>query len=239
MRIAVRLDRSRLLRWHTILITGLQQAEHTVTIEFRPLTEPLPVSLLAIMDFDAVRVGAEQQRLSGRITPATISSLAPATGDEPDFTIDLSTSTAIHRLKGRVLRPSYDGSPEDEALFAALLAGRAPHLAVDDTGNDGTWTIGLPAIEQPTRFSTSLDQVASRLVEGLVRIVADIANGKAAPRPPAATRTGVARGAILPSALRFGALRTATKLGRIRDRALGDRTRWHVAWHRVMRARRR
>jgi hypothetical protein len=233
MRIAVRLDRSRLLRWHWVLISALQQAGHTVVSEFRPVTEPLPVSLLAIMDFDAVRAGAGEERLSDRIAPAIITGLAPASGEEWDVIVDLSTSMVVERLKGRVLRPNYDGSPADEALFAALLAGRAPELAVEDTGNDGTWTIGLPAIEQPTRFAASLDQVTSRLVEGLVRIVADIAAGKAAPRPSTTPSTISARRAMLPSALRLGARWIATKLGRARDRTFRDRTRWHVAWRRV------
>ncbi len=54
MRIAVRLDRSRLLRWHLTLIEALQQNGHAVAAEFRPRTDPLPASLLAMLEFDAI-----------------------------------------------------------------------------------------------------------------------------------------------------------------------------------------
>ncbi|HEY8194988.1 MAG TPA: hypothetical protein VIF13_08060 [Hyphomicrobium sp.] len=233
MRIAVRLDRSRLLRWHLALIEALQQNGHAVAAEFRPRTDRLPASLVAILELDAIRGGSHEHRLSGRVTPTSIAERAPDLDGVQDLTIDLSTSAVVEDLPGRVLCPLYDGSAADEALFHALLRGRAPLLSAVDTYNGGTWTIGLPALEQPTRFTLSLDHVASRLVEGLVRIVADIAGGQHAAVAASDRNTSAPQGSLLASTIRHGVQRSTAKLGRIRDRTFGDRPRWRVAWRHV------
>lgn len=232
MRIAVHLDHSRLLRWHLTLIASLQSQGHMVSSEFRTTSEPLPLSILAILDFDAVRSGSAIDRLSGRITRTSIAECAPESDLAPELRIDVSTSAAIERLPGRVLRPLYDGSVSDETLFQALLSGRAPMLTVDDTSETNDWTIGFPAIERPTRLGESLDNVASRLVEGLVTIVANIAD-HGHPLPLEREDQRRPRGSLLTSSVTFGIRRVATKIERVRDRLLGNRPKWHVAWRRT------
>ena len=232
MRIAVHLDHSRLLRWHLTLIASLQSKGHTVSSEFRTTSEPLPLGILAILDFDAVRSGSAIDRLSGRITRTSVAECAPESDLAPDLRIDVSTSAAIERLSGRVLRPLYDGSVSDETLFHALLSGRAPVLTVDDTDETSDWTIGFPAIERPTRLGESLDNVTSRLVEGLVIVVADIADGEH-PSPSEFEHKRLALGSFFASSAAFGTRRVATKLERVRDRLCGTRPKWHVAWRRT------
>ncbi len=232
MRIAVHLDHSRLLRWHLTLITSLQSQGHQVSSEFRTTSEPLPLSILAILDFDAVRSGSAIDRLSGRITRTSVAECAPESDLAPELRIDVSTSAAIERLPGRVLRPLYDGSVSDETLFHALLSGRAPTLTVDDTGETNDWQIGLPAIERPTRLGESLDNVASRLIEGLITIVANIAGGEH-PTPLEREYRRKPHGFFLMSSATFGTRRVATKIERVRDRLLGNRPKWHVAWRRT------
>ncbi len=232
MRIAVHLDHSRLLRWHLTLITSLQNQGHLVSSEFRASSEPLPLSVLAILDFDAVRSGSAIDRLSGRITRTSIAECAPESDLAPELRIDVSTSTAIERLPGRVLRPLYDDSVSDETLFHALLSGHAPMLTVDDTGETNDWSIGFPAIERPTRLGESLDNVVSRLVEGLVMIVANIAAGSH-PSPSEREHRRKPYGAFLTSSVKFGMRRITTKIERVRDRLLADRPKWRVAWRRT------
>jgi hypothetical protein len=232
MRIAVHLDHSRLLRWHLTLITSLQSHGHLVSSEFRTTSESLPLSVLTILDFDAVRSGSAIDRLSGRITRTSVAECAPESDLAPELRIDVSTSAAIERLSGRVLRPLYDGSVSDETLFHTLLSGHAPMLTVDDTGETNDWLIGFPAIERPTRLGESLDNVASRLVEGLVTVVANIAAGDH-PSPLEREQKRKPHGPFLSSAAAFGVRRAATKIERVRDRLLGNRPKWHVAWRRM------
>jgi hypothetical protein len=238
MRIAVRLDRSRLFRWQLTLITALREAGHAVAVDFRMLADPLPISLIAVLDFDAARSNSGDDRLSARLAQSAFAELPPEEGDDPardgerDLTIDLATSLSIERIGGRVLRPLYDASATDEALFRALLAGRAPRLTVYDTEEDSPWSIGLPAIEQPTLFTGALDNVASRLVEGLAVIVARIAAGGHPPEMARARRDKTRR-TMLAAVSRYGVRLVGAKLGRARDRAFGNVPRWRVAWRPV------
>lgn len=236
MRIALYLDKGRLWRWQVALAGALRANGHDIFVQFRQAATPLPTSLTAILDFDGARLKSGPDRLSTRLTVAALA-LYDDGGADVDLTIDLSTSDAIQDPSGRVLRPVYDGSPKDAALFHALLAGRAPFLAVSDSAHDSFWQIGLPALETPSRLAPSLDQTVSRLIEGLVRIVIAIADR----RPHAANALDVAPEAaparsaatILRSASAFTARRTMRKIKNISNKASHNAPRWHIAWRNV------
>lgn len=237
MRIKLHLDKGRLFRWHLALAGALSGNGHQIAVQYGHESAPLPASLTAILDFDRARGKAGPDRLSTRLSA---SAFAPYEdfNDHASLTIDLATSDKTAPFNGRVLRPEYDGSPKDTALFHALLARRAPHLIVRDVPRGGLWQIGLPAIELPTRLAPSLDQTVSRLVEGLVRIVTEIANGHDAPTTALAgtqdgtqdrTQDGRAP-TILQSAGVFAAQRATRKVRNIGNKITGNAPRWHVAW---------
>ena len=235
MRIAIHLDRARLFRWHLVLIEALRAAGHDAYVSFRDTSEPLPTSLTAILDFDRVRTRAGSDRLSTRMAPdafAAFGESAPK-AEAAELTLDLATSAKVVRLAGRVLRPTFDGSPKDTALFHALFDGRAPQLACADTQEPGIWDIGLPALESPTRLATSFDQAASRLVEGVVRTIARIDAGERAPITDGPNAASKGSSSILRSAGHFASDRTARKFERARDRLVGNAPRWHVAWRTI------
>lgn len=233
MRIVVHLDRARLFCWQLSSIQALHDGGHTAVVQFRDTSEPLPTSLTAILDFDAARIRSGPDRFSVRLVPQDFAKFAgPSTG-QIDLEIDLSTVSAPAVTSQRTLRPLYDGSPKDTALFHALLDGRAPELAITDSAG-GVWPIGLPALETPSRLAPSLDHTQSRLVEGLTLIVARIASSE---RPPAAAVaapvTSKAR-TVLGSASKFTSQRAVSKFARIRDRLTGDAPKWHVAWRKIV-----
>lgn len=230
MRIAVHLDRARLFRWHLVLIEALRAAGHVATVQFRDISEPLPTSLTVLLDFDRVRARSGPDRLSTRMAPAAFAPFDAGRDARPALTLDLATSSKVTRIDGRVLRPGYDGSAKDTALFHALFKGRAPQLTASDTANGGVWDIGLPALEMPTRLAASFDQTSSRLVEGLAGIIARIGAGETADTRAPSAQTKVAPKSILRSAGAFASARTSRKLTQARDKLAGNTPRWHVAW---------
>ncbi len=239
MQIAITLDGARLFRWHLVLLEQLRTQGNAVNVLFRDTSEPLPICVTAILDFDQVRLRSGQDRLSVRMDRAAFTPFVSSFVSAADLTIDLATSAKMIRSPGRVLRPLYGSQPRDIDLFVAVFEGRSTILSVADTHCDTTWPIGLPAVEQPTRFSLSLDQITSRLVEGLLSIVQRIANGD---HPPITTSTGSVSTqstskrsqprakSLLASAAAFTSERTSRKALRLRDRVSGNAPRWHVAW---------
>ena len=227
MRIAVRLDRLRLMRWHLILIDALRQQGHAVGVGFCRNTQPIPASLRALLKFEAMRFRLPNTRLSVRVgLPVAETSI-----DDPDLTIDLSGARASETSGGRVLRPLYNGVADDDVLFHTLLTGHAPALALEDSADNRIWPIGHPAIEQPERMAISLDQTLSRLVEGLVRVISDIAAGRQTPPDTSQGELPAApQGSMLSAVAEFGQRAAASKLSRLRDRVVGDVPRWRVAW---------
>ena len=233
MMIAVHLDRARLFRWHLALVEALIAAGHGINVRFRDTSDPLPTSLTAILDFDRVRNRSDATRFSTHIKPAEFARYIVASAEIADVTLDLSSAATIQRLTGRVLRPAYDGSPKDYALFHALLDRRAPHLTLWDSGAREPFAIGWPGLETTSRLANSLDQATSRLVEGIARYIRDL--GSIDADAPSATVTNSAKPdrSILNSAGGFLTARAVRKAGRVRDRLAGAGPKWHVAWRAV------
>lgn len=231
MQIRIHLDSARLFRWHLVLLDELKAKGHSISVSFVDTPEPLPASLTALFDYDRARSGQGDERHSTRLAREALSGWPNAATNDPQLTIDLATSSRTLPHTGRVLRPLYDGVDKDYALYHALLARRAPELMVADTiDRERGWEIGLPAIEQPWRIATAFDQVTSRLVEGLGRLVYRHSCGEN-PKillPPAVRLTS--RSNILASVSAYASARAARKVARLAEKLSGDDARWHVAW---------
>lgn len=245
MRIHVYLDSARLFRWHLSLLELLAADGHVITVSFEDNSEPLPVSLTTLFDYDRARSRATNTRFSTRMDRQAFAPyLAGKTGTKPatlaDIALDLATSNKVTTRPERVLRPLYDGAIKDYALFHALLGQRAPTLAIADSLNAAAiWNIGLPAIETPWRIAASFDQVTSRLVQGLLRVTAKIAAGlkpcderPEVPEDVPENGAGL-RASILSSAGIFTASRAARKFTRVREKIARDAPKWHVAWRTI------
>lgn len=230
MRIAVVLDRARLFRWHLALADALKACGNEVLVRFRACSDPLPTSLTVVLDFDRARGHTSSDRFSMHMDPAAFAALKLADGAAVDMTLDLSTGVAIERQAGPVVRPLYDGSVRDYALFHALFERRAPHLTIWHSERMEVFDIGRPSLDDPLVLSTSFDQVTSRLVEGLVRLFSGGPRAlRQIPRPPR-SRTSGASEPILQSALGYGLARARRKLRRAADLFSGDGPRWYSAW---------
>ena len=230
MRITVLLDRARLFRWHLALIEALRSAGHGASVRFRDAQDPLPTSLTAILDFDRARGHTSSDRFSTRLKPHDFDAHSEVSGLPSDITLDLSSSNTIQRLAGPVVRPAYDGSPKDYALFHALLDRHAPHLTLWHSEYPQPFDIGTPALETPLRFAASFDQTASRLVEGIVRFFRSTPERFPIDKTAPFLRPKDAGSSILSSARGFLTARTRRKVRRMSDMFSGNAPRWHVAW---------
>lgn len=228
MRIAVLLDRARVFRWHLALIEALKVHGADVVVGFRRTSDPLPILLTVILDFDRARGHTSAERFATHMAPEALGDLKQADGPAADVTLDLSTGNAIERQTGPVVRPLYNGSVKDYALFHALLDRKAPQLAIWHSDHKHVFVIGQPARDDPLVLSRSFDQVISRLIEGLVRFLCEGAERFEAAPAPSAT-SSAAEPMALP-ALWYGLARLRRKLRRGSDLFSGNAPRWSVAW---------
>jgi hypothetical protein len=230
MQIAVHLDRARLFRWHLALIEQLSARGHTIAVSFRNDSEPLPVTLTALLDLDRVTLRSGTERYSVRLRASDFEEFSSSSASN-DLTIDLSTTAKLANIDGRVLRPCFNGIVGDQACFAALLDATAPELCIADTPDQRYWPVGLPGIERPLRLSLSIDQVHARLIQGFHSAIAAIADGKHAPgdgRDHVALKpTGRPLAKSLQS---FIGDRTRSKAHNVVNRATRNRAKWHVLW---------
>lgn len=228
MRIAVLLDRARVFRWHLALIEALKAHGADVTVRFRRTSDPLPTLLTAILDFDRARGHTSADRFATHMAPEALRDLKQADGMAVDVTLDLSAGNTIARQTGPVVRPLYDGSVKDYALFHALLDRKAPQLAIWHSDYKHVFVIGQPARDDPLVLSRSFDQVISRLIEGLVRFFGGGPQTFQTAPPPSATSSAAEPMAL--SAMWYALARGRKKLRRASHLFSGNAPRWSVAW---------
>jgi len=234
MQICVHLDAARLYRWHLALLAALSENGHEVAVSFGDTPEPLPTSFTVLIDYDHARARAGTDRFSTLLRPEAFAAWPQYAGGGYDIMIDLSSASAIKTHPGRVVRPLYDGSFKDYALFHAILQQRSPVLSVSDSvTRDHVWALGRPAIETPERPAYAMDNITSRVVEGLVRVANRIALGEIPQDELPHECTPAGRSSILPAASVFARRCVARKAARIGELLTGNEAKWHVAWRRI------
>ncbi len=234
MQICVHLDAARLYRWHLALLAALSENGHEVAVSFGDTPEPLPTSFTVLIDYDHARTRAGTDRFSTLLRPEAFAAWPQYAGGGYDIMIDLSSASAIKTHPGRVVRPLYDGSFKDYALFHAILQQRSPVLSVSDSvTRDHVWALGRPAIETPWRPAYAMDNITSRVVEGLVRVANRIALGEIPQDELPQERTAAGRSSILPAASVFARRCVPRKAARIGELLTGNEAKWHVAWRRI------
>jgi hypothetical protein len=215
------------------LVTALADAGHTLFVRFRATSDPLPISLTTILDIDHARSAAPRSRFSTHIKARALADYCNEPSPAPDITIDLSSAETVQRSAGIVLRPLYDGSPKDYALFHALLNRRAPRLALWHSEYPQIFDIGLPALETPSRLAASFEQTVSRLLAGLLRFLTSGPDAMPVAGPaPLAIPAGNSA-STLAAAGEFLTTRTLRRMRRMTDTFSGDMQRCHIAWRTV------
>ena len=168
MLITLRLDQSRLWRWHLTLIQQLEAAHNArVIATFSPATYPLAPALRRAIRLEAAIARTAAHNPFDPLTLADFDPWLSGLTTEPDIVIDLSTSLLPPPQSARVLVPLFNDQPGETVFWQALLDGKAPHLSLFDT-TQKIIVIGQPAIESPHALRTSAAGVVTRLMTGLV-----------------------------------------------------------------------
>lgn len=225
------LDSHRLWRWHLKLIEQLDAAgDGPVRVTFAPDSQRLEVSLRLAVRLDQA-IGARKAGPFDQLTRADFSRWTGPVKGQALLVVDLATvDRPSSACATRTLVPLYDGVPGEPALWAKVLLGKPPALAILDTAGS-IIPAGQPALEAPHALRASAAGIISRLITGLVRAV----HAQPADTQEAAAPVGLARvpSQALPSqwaAVRFVVRKAATKARNIVDRRLHTERKWAVAW---------
>lgn len=244
MFIAVKIVADQPTRWHSALVDALTNDGHTVAVQLVEKGDASrPAGRLVLEAEQRLRIyGADW--LGADAPAAELHNCSHIPLKSIDLLVDLTDNAEpIQSLSAaspavRVLRALFDGNPGEGSLLASLLHGQSPLLTVDDSECAAQWFIGLPANEAPYRMTVGYNQAVSRLVEGLQKIVRQIAASDD-DGTEIWSCAGTARGRVEQKRLaaapvaQYAVRRATRKLRRLRDKVLGRSEHWAVAWRRV------
>jgi hypothetical protein len=156
---------------------------------------------------------------------------------ERDLVVDFEGGALGAHSIASTLVPLFDGMPGEAGALDAILDGRAPQLsiALSQSGDSGVRTIAtaLPALEEMSIFTLSLERVLTHMTALVVRVVEAFATGK--------LEKGEELGPSLPSPItpygprclsflcRNLAAKVAARLTRLSTRS----DHWRVGWRRT------
>ena len=158
--VGVVVSNARFLRWHQRLRDRLARLypRAGIGLRFDGRGAGWPSGVAPLL--------ALERMLLRRSRPTLSDSLDPSRGDADsacDMVLDL-TGGAVLTDAVRVLRPLYDGRESDHYAVAAILAGRAPTLAIEDARTGAIVAQGLPSLEAADGLTGGLEAVYSRVI---------------------------------------------------------------------------
>lgn len=221
MRIELVVAKSGFRRWHEILRARLQVAFPQAQVVFRVVDEgeAWPGDIASLLMLERMLLRRSRPTFHDRITPQHGVSHA----SRPDIAIDLTGAEALAATSGeRRLRPLYNGRPGETAAAAALLAGAAPTIGVEDV-TTGALLAGLPSLEAADGLTGGLEAVASRMITLIVQAAAS-------PHASSACAAPVAEIARQRSAAAFFLRNMARCAARAIYHLLCHSPHWRVGW---------
>ncbi len=227
MHVLIVLDPQRLSRWHIAVNEAVRaRASSSIQLLEASTRQPRARSLDLLLSIDRILHGGATSG-ADPISPTDLRAPAHNTpGTKPDLILNL-TGRDAQNSDTRALTPLYDGDFHDDALWSALLDGRAPTLALADTSTSHPILIGQPALETPHRLRASAASVYARVAEGLVRALRELSEGRTVHHgaPPSQAKPIGST-----SAARFAANTIAAKASRRLQHMLSTAPQWAVAW---------
>ncbi len=228
-RVQLRLNRRRLWRWHLWLRDAL--ADRLRTPPEIVLTDgpPLGSGLSMLLSLERLLYGMPGEHACDVIDPAALSAGTSSQDRNaaavPPLVIDLSGPGP--ETSAPTLRIAYDGSTDEDVLFAALLDERPPALSLTDARAPARAWTAYPAIEDRKVLTRALDNAFSSLVRLCLKAVAEfeLNQGPGVPAGQAA-QGSVPMWRPMSFAAHTVAARVQSKLLKLCGRA----PRWFVGW---------
>jgi hypothetical protein len=227
MRICLKLDSSRLLRWHLWLAKALAEVPGSeVFCAFAAGRCPLPLSCRLLLELERLVYGF---RGNGATDPmeAALRSLPPRPADEVDVVIDLSGEEPLPAGR-RVLTPLFNGVPGEIGVMAALANDQDLLVDLHDTARPSRPWMARPASMDREVFAASLDGALSCAVPLILKALREETGSLAASYAPCPKTAAPSFSAL--SALARATGTVASKTTRLLDiLATGGRT-WGIGW---------
>ncbi|GGE10620.1 hypothetical protein GCM10011390_32100 [Aureimonas endophytica] len=225
------IDGSRPRRWHPALRARLA-ARHSGAVDLVPAASAVapPSGLALLFELERLVFGLARDSATTRLATADLPPAMPAAAS-PELTIDLSAGLDAPTVPGRHWRVTFDGAPGEDALLAALLAGRNPVAEIRE-GNRIVAAARL-GTDYGGILRASFEDALARTATLILATLAAEDAGRAAPRllpsdvPPPAPP-------LAPAVLaeRIGRLLTLG-LARRLYRLAFDSPHWRIGWRRI------
>ncbi|HLT83873.1 MAG TPA: hypothetical protein VKZ83_06540 [Phototrophicaceae bacterium] len=165
MRVAVRLDRRRLRRWHVEVVSALAgRADLDVGVRWVESPRPAPSEVERLFALERLLHRLPTGR-SARVGETPFAPYLPG-HREPDVVLDLVGDDGAASPTWHL---TFDGGAGEDALLGALLAGRSPAVRVVDLTAGRTLAAGRPGSESPGVTVTAFEDVlagCTRLLHG-------------------------------------------------------------------------
>jgi len=226
MRICLNLDPSRLLRWHLWLAeTLVARPGHEIFCAFATGQRPLPLTCRLLLELERLVYGFGGNGATDTVDLKLLS-LPPRPADPVDVVVDFSGEYPLPAGR-RVLRPFFNGVPNEIGVMAALADDQDLFVVLHDTARPSRPWMARPASVNRKVFAASLDSVLSCAVPLILKALCEepdsTATGLSGPLPalpPLDALSAVAWmiGSVTSRATRF--LDTLARGGRV----------WGIGW---------
>jgi len=228
MRVRILVSRPGFRRWHSKLRDTIAGVAGVANVRFRfddrVKGDSWPASVRQLL--------ALERLLLRRSRPGALDAARPderlvsREDDAVDLVVDLTgREVPARRTDGaRLLRPLFDGQPSETAAIAALLAGVAPTLALEDAASGAILATGLPSLETADSLTTAMEAVLSRVVALI---------GRALTSPPGRLAPPARSARKSPSASAFLLCNLARQCAREIYHLCCHSPHWRIGWRHV------
>lgn len=225
MRICLNLDPSRLLRWHLWLAEALTEMSGNEICCSLATCRPLPSIYRLLIELERLVYGLGGNSATDAID-AKLLSLPPCPVDQVDVVIDLSGRDPLPAGR-RVLRPFFNGVPDEIGIMAALSNDQDLLVELHDTARPSQPWTARPASVDREVLAASLDSALACVVPLILNALREEADSAASGVPGPGT-AAPSLGAL--SALTWAAGAVTSKAARlVNDLARGGRV-WGIGW---------
>jgi len=188
MRIAIEFNRADARRFHRLLRDRMARRFPQAIVALAPVASaPAPPAVGILLALERMVLRGSRDTLCDAL-PAR--EFGPPPAGAPDIILDLSGRAAASVGAAVVLRPLYDGQASEDAMIGALIAGRAPEVAIENVSSGQIVGAGAPSLEAADGLTGGVETVYTRLATLLEAAIR--APEKALPRKAAQSRTASA-----------------------------------------------
>jgi hypothetical protein len=196
MIIEIAVDRDGLRNIHLLLKERLRRAFPGAKVALRatPSAAVLPAAVPLLLKFERLIFRRSRETICDPMASARFD---PPVDGAPQIVIDFSSRPESPRAGVLSLRPLFDGGTET-SMIGALVAGRAPTIAIENAATGEIVASGVPSLEAADGLTGGMEAVYSRAMILIEQAAREPRRSAPRPRfePRSASEVEVARYAV-------------------------------------------